>query len=58
VTACADATRAADQAIAFLRLYHVDAVPHPIESALAPATVRLEQVDRLGAGLIVMGAYG
>ena len=57
-SARADAARAADQAIAFLRLHQVDAVPHAIESADDPATVVLEQVDRLRAGLIVMGAYG
>ena len=54
----AEAARAADQAIAFLRLHQVDAAPHPIESQEFPATVVLEQADRLGAGLIVMGAYG
>ena len=57
-TVRADAAGAADQAIAFLRLHQVDAVPHPIESHAFPATVILEQADRLGAGLIVMGAYG
>jgi nucleotide-binding universal stress UspA family protein len=36
----------------------MDKVPHPIESAEAPATVLLEQVVRLGAGLIVTGAHG
>lgn len=53
-----DAARAADQAIAFLRLHQVDAAPHPIESHDSPATVILDQADRLGAGLVVMGAYG
>ena len=53
-----EAARAADQAIAFLRLHQVDAVPHAIESGGDPATVVLEQADRLRAGLIVMGAYG
>ena len=54
----ADAARVADQAIAFLRLHQVDSAPHPIESSEAPGGVLLEQADRLGAGLIVMGAYG
>jgi nucleotide-binding universal stress UspA family protein len=57
-TARAVAAGAADQAVAFLRLHQVDAVPHPIESHESPATVILEQADRIGAGLVVMGAYG
>ena len=57
-TSRADAARAADHATAFLRLHQLDAVPHPVESKEAPAAVILDQVDRLGAGLIVMGAYG
>jgi len=52
------AARAADQALAFLRLHQVDAVPHPVESDRPPADVILEQAERLHAGLIVMGAYG
>jgi nucleotide-binding universal stress UspA family protein len=54
----AESARAADQAIAFLRLHQVDAIPHPIESHESPSGVILDQADRLGAGLIVMGAYG
>lgn len=54
----AEAVRVADQAIAFLRLHQVDTAPHPIESTGPPAEVLLEQVDRIGAGLVVMGAYG
>lgn len=54
----AEAARAADQAIAFLRLHQIDAAPHPIESSGAPADILLEQVELLNAGLIVMGAYG
>ncbi len=57
-TSRAEAASAADQAIAFLRLHQVDAVPHPVESKEAPAEVILDQSDRLDAGLIVMGAYG
>lgn len=54
----AEAARAADQAIAFLRLHQVDAAPHPVESDRSPADVILEQAELLRAGLIVMGAYG
>lgn len=57
-TSRVEAAAAADQAIAFLRLHQVDAVPHPVESKESPAEVILDQADRLGAGLIVMGAYG
>lgn len=57
-TSRAEAARAADHAIAFLRLHQVDAVPHPIESSESPGAVLLEQADILGSGLIVMGAYG
>ncbi len=53
-----DAEQAADAALAFLRLHQVDTIAHPIESRDVPAAVLLDQVGRLGAGLIVMGAYG
>ena len=53
-----DAVSAADAALSFLRLHQVDAIAHPIESRDVPSAVLLDQVGRLGAGLIVMGAYG
>ncbi len=54
----AEAEKAADAALAFLRLHQVDAIAHPVESRDVPAAVLLDQVGRLGAGLVVMGAYG
>lgn len=53
-----NAAQAAEQAISFLRLHQVDAIPHPIESKDAPDSILLEQIERLGVGLAVMGAYG
>ena len=47
-----------ERARAFLRFHDVEAIPLVIESSSPPATVILEQIGRLGAGLIVMGAYG
>jgi nucleotide-binding universal stress UspA family protein len=42
----------------FLGYHNVEAIPLALESSLDPATVILEQVGLLGAGLVVMGAYG
>lgn len=52
------AAASAERALAFLRLHDVDAIPLVIDSSSPPATVILEQIGRLGAGLVVMGAYG
>ena len=54
----AGAIRGVDRAVAFLRSHDIDARPVAIRSDRDPAGAILEQVDRLGAGLLVMGAYG
>jgi nucleotide-binding universal stress UspA family protein len=53
-----DATRHADRAVKFLRNHKIEAIPHVLNSTSEPAQTILEQVRRLGAGLLVMGAYG
>jgi nucleotide-binding universal stress UspA family protein len=53
-----EATRHADRALKYLHYHKIDAVPHVLASSADPAQVILEQVRRLGAGLLVMGAYG
>jgi nucleotide-binding universal stress UspA family protein len=53
-----DATRHADRALKYLRYHKIEAVPHVMKSCSDPAHVILEQICRLGAGLLVMGAYG
>ena len=45
-------------AVAFLRRHAVDAQAHPISSGGKPTQVLIETADRLGARLVVMGAYG
>ena len=57
-TARADAARAADQAIAFLRLHQVDAVAPPDRVGGATGRGAARAGRPPGAGLIVMGAYG
>lgn len=42
----------------FLKHHLVEAVPHVLEPSASPARLILDQVRRLGAGLLVMGAYG
>ena len=53
-----EAARTVDQAVVFLRLHEIDALPDPIETSCEPAEVILERVRLLDAGLVVMGAYG
>ncbi len=53
----AEATRRAERARHFLAQHRVEAVAHPLGSA-EPAAAILEEARRLGAGLLVMGAYG
>jgi nucleotide-binding universal stress UspA family protein len=53
----AEATRRAERARHFLAQHRVEAVAHPLGSA-TPAVAILEEARRLGAGLLVMGAYG
>ena len=54
----AEATRRAEHPRHFLELHHVQATAHAVQSAAPPAVVILEEAKRLGAGLLVMGAYG
>ncbi len=53
-----EAARQADRAVNFLGLHGIQAHPHAIAAAASPASHILEHVQRLGAGLLVMGAYG
>lgn len=54
----AEANRRAESARHFLALHGVQAVTHAMTSAAPPAVVLLDQARGLGAGLLVMGAYG
>jgi nucleotide-binding universal stress UspA family protein len=54
----AEATRRAGHARQFLALHGVQAQAHAMTSDAPPAVVILEEARRLGAGLLVMGAYG
>jgi nucleotide-binding universal stress UspA family protein len=53
-----EATRRAEHAGQFLALHGVHAQTHAMASAAPPAVVILDEARRLGAGLLVMGAYG
>ena len=53
----AEATRRAEHARHFLAQHRVGAVAHPLGTA-TPAAAILEEARRVGAGLLVMGAYG
>jgi len=53
----AEAVRHADRAIDFLGFHEIKAQRHAMTSS-SPASAILEQVHQLGAGLLVMGAYG
>jgi len=52
-----EATKRADRALSFLAFHQVQAQRHVLIST-TPAKAILEQVARLNAGLLVMGAYG
>jgi nucleotide-binding universal stress UspA family protein len=54
----AEADRVAGRARDYLESHDVPATLHAFESAQHPAGILLEQVIRLEAGLVVMGAYG
>ena len=53
-----EAARHAERARQFLGYHKIEAIPLAPQSSVEPGTVILEQVGRLGAGLLVMGAYG
>jgi len=52
------ASRHVARARQFLARHKIEAVPHLVEPSAPPATLILQQVRSLGAGLLVMGAYG
>jgi nucleotide-binding universal stress UspA family protein len=52
------ATECAERACKFLGHHKIEAVVHALSSSAPPDEVILEQVRRLNAGLLVMGAYG
>ena len=54
----AESGQHADRARQFLIAHRIDAVPVVVESSASPARSILEKVGNLGAGLLVMGAYG
>ncbi len=51
-------TAHADRARQYLFSHGIDASPRVIESSASPARAILEESERLGAGMLVMGAYG
>jgi nucleotide-binding universal stress UspA family protein len=53
-----EAAQNAEQAREFLSRHNVVAVAHALQSSAPPAKVILEQIGRLNAGLLVMGAFG
>lgn len=53
-----EAARLAGRARHFLTLHRIEATAHAIPSTDPPGSVILAEACRLGAGLIVMGAYG
>ena len=53
-----EAARRADRAADYLRFHGINPPIHALASAAPPARVILDQVRRLNAGLVVMGAYG
>ncbi len=53
-----DANRHADRAVKYLAYHKIEAIPHILPSSPDPARTILEHVSQLGAGLLVMGAYG
>jgi nucleotide-binding universal stress UspA family protein len=52
------AVRDAGRAEEFLRFHDIEAQVNTLTTSAAPATVLLEQAEKLHAGLVVMGAYG
>jgi nucleotide-binding universal stress UspA family protein len=53
-----EAARHADLAAEYLRFHGIQAHSHAVGHCSDPAAVIIEHAERLGAGLIVMGAYG
>jgi nucleotide-binding universal stress UspA family protein len=57
-TSATEARGHAELARQFLHYHNVDATVFALETSAEPASVILEQISRLKAGLLVMGAYG
>ena len=53
-----DAERRCALAVEYLGSHQIQARPQPLVSGRDPGQLILEQAQRLGAGLLVMGAYG
>lgn len=53
-----EAEERGSRAVDYLQLHQLPARLHAVESSASPAAVILEHVERLGAALVVMGAYG
>jgi nucleotide-binding universal stress UspA family protein len=53
-----DATRHADLAVKYLAYHKIEAIPHVLPASPDPAHAILEHIRSLGAGMLVMGAYG
>ena len=52
------AARLAEQAVDFLKLHGVKAVPHPLGATMSEDRIILAQVQTMQAHVLVMGAYG
>lgn len=52
------AAKCVDRAVEYLGFHGTKAQPHAIGTTYAPSEVILNEVRRLSAGLVVMGAYG
>jgi nucleotide-binding universal stress UspA family protein len=53
-----EASRVAERAADYLALHGVPVTARPVETRLDPAAVLLDHATQLGAGLVVMGAFG
>lgn len=52
------AAKTADRAVQYLRLHGLESTPHRPDPSGTNATILLDHVKKLDAGLLVMGAYG
>ena len=53
-----DAAQCVERAVDFLQRHDVTVQAHALATSASPAHVLLEQVQQVGASLLVMGAYG
>lgn len=54
----ADARSLTSRAASYLELYDIRAHMHPIASSDDPAEILLAKIESIGAGIVVMGAFG